>query len=231
VRIDIWSDVACPWCYIGKRRFETALARFEHRADVQVRWHSFQLDPQAQSQPAGAHATMLASKYGMSAAQAQQSLDTMRETGAADGVDFRFDLARSGNTFDAHRLLQLAADRGVQPAVKERLMRAYFSEGEDVSDRETLVRLGGDAGLASDEVRDTLASPRYSAEVQADVDQARQLGISGVPFFVLDAKFGVSGAQPTDVFSQALQQAWDEQEPLTILSDTDAACDVESGSC
>jgi predicted DsbA family dithiol-disulfide isomerase len=212
VRIDIWSDVVCPWCYVGKRRLETALAQFDHRDEVDLRWHAFELDPDAKAVPPGQHATKLASKYGMSEDQAREALATMRATGAQDGLDLRLDLARSSNTLDAHRLLAFAAVQGRQAELKERLMRAYFSEGLDVGDHDTLTALATEIGLAQADVSEVLASDRYADEVRRDEVQAGQLGITGVPFFVIDAKFGVSGAQPAAVFTQALQRAWDERD-------------------
>jgi predicted DsbA family dithiol-disulfide isomerase len=212
VRIDIWSDVVCPWCYIGKRRLETALSQFDHRDDVELYWHAFELDPQAQAAAPGQQVAKLVAKYGLTEDQARESLSSLRATGAQEGLELRLDLSRSSNTFDAHRLLAFAADAGRQAELKERLMRAYFSEGSDVGDHDTLRLLAIEVGLSDSDVSELLAGDRYADQVRNDEAQARQLGISGVPFFVLDAKFGVSGAQPAAVFSQALQRAWDERD-------------------
>jgi predicted DsbA family dithiol-disulfide isomerase len=231
MRIDIWSDVACPWCYIGKRRLETALAGFKHRDDVDVWFHSFELDRQAQSTAPGEHARLLADKYGMSPQQAEAALERVRATAAADGLDFRFDLVRSANTFDAHRVLQLAADRGVQGEVKERLMRAMFTDGADLGDRPTLARLAAEAGLDHDEVAAVLASDKYGDDVRADEEQAGELGISGVPFFVIDGKFGVSGAQPAELFTDVLERAWSDRSPLTMVEAEGDACAVDAPAC
>jgi predicted DsbA family dithiol-disulfide isomerase len=211
--VDIWSDVVCPWCYIGKRRFEAALARFEHRDDVSVTWHSFELDPEAPPVHEGAPAERLAAKYGMSVAEAEARQAEV--TGLAALEDLSYDLAgaRGGNTFDAHRLIHLGAEHGLGDAVKERLMRGYFTEREPIGDRDALVRLAVDAGLPEAEVRATLEGDRYADAVRADERTAMQLGIRGVPFFVLDRKYGLSGAQPPDVILQALEQAWREAEP------------------
>jgi len=220
VKVEIWSDVVCPWCHIGKRRFEAALARFPHRDAVEVHWRAFELDPGARSAPAGepvrptAYAERLARKYGTSVPGAQQMIDTMTQQAAAEGLDFRFDRAVQANTFDAHQVIHLAGERGVQDAVKERLLTAYFSEGAAVGDRDTLVRLATGAGLDADEVRAALADQRYAGAVRADEAEASALGISGVPFFVVDRRYGVNGAQPAEALLQVLERAWAERTPL-----------------
>ena len=211
--VDIWSDVVCPWCYIGKRRFEAALARFEHRDDVSVTWRSFELDPEAPPVHRRATAERLAEKYGMSVEDAQARQQEVTDLAAIEGLAYDLAGARGGSTFDAHRLIHLGAEHGVSDAVKERLMRAYFTEREPIGDRETLVRLGIDAGLPEEEVRDVLDGDRYAEAVRADERTATQLGIRGVPFFVLGRKYGLSGAQPADIILQALDQAWREAAP------------------
>ena len=210
--VDIWSDVVCPWCYLGKRRFESALADFEHRDDVQVHWHSFELDPNAGPASDRPGAERLAAKYGMSVEDARARHAQLERTAAAEGLEYHLDRTRGGNTFDAHRLHQLAIDRGLGDAVMERLMRAYFTEGELTSDPEALVRLVTEAGLDADEARAVLASDRYADEVRADEHTAARLGIHGVPFFVLGRRYGVSGAQTADVMLEALEKAWSETE-------------------
>src|SRR6201993_3181445 len=197
MEIEIWSDIACPWCYIGKRRFEAALARFEHREDVHVTWRSFELDPSAPAEREGDRAARLAEKYGMSVEQARNMEQQMTATAAGEGLDFRFDIARSGTTFDAHRVVHLAGAHGLQDQMKERLLRAYFTEGELMSDRDTLVRLAVEVGLDEDEVRDALASGRYADEVRDDERTAGSFGISAVPTFVVDPAIGASGGRPT----------------------------------
>ncbi len=218
MRVEIWSDVVCPWCYIGKRRFERALAAFPHRDEVEVVWRAFELDSAAPPERHGDYAVMLSRKYGFPVEQGQQMIDTMTAAAAKDGLDFHFQVARVGNTFDAHRLLHLAAERGVQDAVKERLLRATFTEGEPIGDRDALVRLGASAGLDADEARDVLSSDRFAVEVRADEEQARAYGISGVPYFVVDAKYGVSGAQPSEVLGELLATAWADRRPSPLVA-------------
>ena len=212
LRLDVWSDIVCPWCWVGKRRLETALEQFAHRDAVEVVWRAFELDPGALAvRPAGEnHAERLAKKYGMSRAQAEQSIKRLTDMGAIEGLDFRFDRVRSGNTFDGHRLIHLGRERGVQDAVKERLMRAYFTEGEPIGDRAALARLGVETGLDPVEVAELLHGDTYAAEVRADEKQAARLGIHGVPCFVLAGRYAVEGAQPAAVILGALEKAWAE---------------------
>ena len=208
MEVEIWSDVACPWCYVGKRRFEAALAQFEHADEVNVVWRSFELDPDAPSERTGDRAEHLASKYGMSLEQARQAEQQMTQTAAADGLEFRFDVARSGNTFDAHRLVHLAHAHGLQDAMKERLLLAYFTEGELVSDHATLVRLAAEVGVPEDEAREVLAGDRYADEVRDDEQLAGRFGISAVPTFVVDRSLGASGAHPPEAMLDLLRQGW-----------------------
>jgi predicted DsbA family dithiol-disulfide isomerase len=214
LRIDVWSDIACPWCYVGKRRLEAALASFPQRDAARVVWRAFELDPAAPPErPTDVgYAERLAKKYGTSAKEAEGMIARMTEVAATDGLDFHFEKIRPGNTFDAHRVLHLAAERGQQDAVKERFLRAYMTEGEPIGDPETLIRLAAEAGLDAEEVRATLAGDGCAREVHEDEDEARQLGISGVPFFVLDGRLAVSGAQPAALLLRALTQAWSEIE-------------------
>jgi predicted DsbA family dithiol-disulfide isomerase len=228
MRVDIWSDIACPWCYIGKRRFEAALAEFEHRDDIELTWHSFELQPDGTSTPAGGHAAHLAEKYGRTLEQANQMLDDMTATAAKDGLVYRFDIAQGSNTFDAHRLLHFAHERGLQDQLKEALMRAMFTEGRSVADHESLTEIAAEAGLDRSEVSAVLAGNDYAAAVRADEAQARSFGINGVPFFVIDEKYGVSGAQPSELLHQALEQAWNERSPLTVLRGGGDACEGDN---
>jgi predicted DsbA family dithiol-disulfide isomerase len=231
MRVEIWSDVVCPWCYVGKRNFEVALARFEHRDQVEVIWRAFELDPSAPLEREGDYDAHLARKYGMGAAQARNMIETMTATGARAGVVLDFDRARPGNTFDAHRLIHLAGERGVQDAVKERFLYATFTEGEPIGDRGALTRLAVEAGLREDEAAAVLESDAYATEVRAEESLALDLGISAVPFFVIDRAFGIPGAQSPDVILGALQRALEKPaRPLEEADDTAAApgCDVDA---
>ena len=212
MNVEIWSDVVCPWCYIGKRRFEAALERFEHRDAVEVHWHSFELDPQAGPSGEVPGAERLAAKYAMSLEDARARHAQLEELATAEGLEYHLDRTRGGNSFDAHRLHQLAIDRGLSDAVMERLMRAYFTDGEAIDDHEVLLRLVTEAGLDTDEARAVLAGDRYTEEVRADEHTAARIGIRGVPFFVLGRRFGVSGAQAPDIMLQALEKAWEETQ-------------------
>jgi predicted DsbA family dithiol-disulfide isomerase len=203
--VEIWSDIVCPWCYVGKRRFEKALAGFEHRDDVEVVWRSFELDPNAPPERETSSAEHLASKYGMSVEQAERSNAQMTELAAGEGLEYHLDRTRGGNSFDAHRLLQAAKDQGLQSEMKERLMRAYFTEGEAIGDGETLVRLALEVGVDPT----PLAGGGYADAVREDERLAMGIGIQGVPFFVLNRRYGVSGAQPAELLQQALDKAWD----------------------
>jgi predicted DsbA family dithiol-disulfide isomerase len=224
VNVEIWSDIACPWCYVGKRRFESALEQFEHRDEVEVTWRSFELDPEAPAAREGDHTAHLAAKYGTSVEQAQAMHDRMTETAAAEGLAFQFDQVRSGNTFDAHRLTHLAASHGLQDAMKERLMRAYLEEGELISDHATLRRLAEEVGLPADEVAELLATDQHADAVRADEATARSLGISAVPFFVADRTLGAAGAQDPEVLVGMLREAWERSHPAIPVVATGEAC-------
>ena len=218
MEVEIWSDVACPWCYIGKRRFEAALEQFEHRDDVDVTWRSFELDPGAPHERTGDRAERLAEKYGMTVQQAREAEARLTAEAAGEDLPFRFDIARSGTTFDGHRLVHLAGTHDVQDAMKERLLRAYFTEGELISDHDTLVRLAVEVGLDEREVRELLAGERYADAVREDERTAAELGISAVPTFVVDRKLGASGAQPPEALLDLLRQGWAKRIPASTLA-------------
>jgi predicted DsbA family dithiol-disulfide isomerase len=222
MHVEIWSDIACPWCYVGKRRFEAALEGFDHRDDITVTWRSFELDPGAPKERPEDAATHLAHKYGTTRQGAEDMHRQMTEAAAGDGLDFHFERLRMGNTFDAHRLVHLAAAHGMQDAMKERFMRAYLTEGEAIGDPDALQRLAVEAGLPEDEVREVLVTERYSEEVRDDERVAAGLGINAVPFFVVDRKFGAAGAQPPPALRQLLDRAWAEQAPLAMVAEGDA---------
>lgn len=216
MEVEIWSDIACPWCYIGKRRFEEALSQFEHAGEVRVTWRSFELDPEAPKERTGDRAARLAEKYGMSIERAREIEANLIETAADEGLEFRLDIARGGSTFDAHRIVHLAAEHGLQDEMKERLLRAYFTEGQLIGDDRTLARLAIEAGLPAEEVRDTLAGDRFGERVRDDERTAQRLGISAVPTFVVDRAFGISGAQPPAALLETLREGWTRMaEPTT----------------
>lgn len=211
MEVEIWADIVCPWCYVGKRRFEAALAGFEHRDEVNVTWRSFELDPAAPREREVDGATHLASKYGVPRERAVEMQRDMAEMARGEGLALRFDIARGGNTFDAHRLVHLGAAHGIQGDVLERLMRGYFTEGEPVGDPEALARLAADAGLPEDEARELLAGDRFANEVREDELTAQGFGITAVPFFVVDRKLGASGAHPPDALRGLLERGWRER--------------------
>ncbi len=208
MRIDIWSDLVCPWCYVGKRRFEKALASFAHRDAVGVVHRSFRLDPHSPRGTTADRRQMLQQKYGWSTIQAQEMDARMVQTAAAEGLDYHLAGGVTGNTMDAHQIVHLGLAHGLQDAVVERLYRAHFTEQRSIFDRESLVTLAAEAGLDPAGARDALQRDAYVEAVNADNAEARSLGCTGVPFFVLDHRLGVSGAQPAEVFADALSQAW-----------------------
>lgn len=210
LRVDVWSDVACPWCWVGKRHLEAAIAKFEH--PVTVTWRAFELDPNAPPSPDEAvdYAERIARKYGTPRDQAQQMIDRIVETGAQSDIPFRFDRIKPGNTFDAHRLLHAAETESVQNELKERLFDAYLHRGEAISQKEVLLQVAEDAGLDRESARAVLESDAHANEVRAEENRAHQIGVGGVPFFVLDNRYALSGAQPAELILEAMQKAWDD---------------------
>ncbi|MFF9014295.1 DsbA family oxidoreductase [Streptomyces sp. NPDC014870] len=234
MRVEIWSDIACPWCYIGKARFEKGLAAFAHREDVEVVHRSFELNPNL---PKGVTAPVidtLAKKYGRTLDEARAMEEHVASNARSEGLEYRTEGRDSGNTFDIHRLLHLARERGRQNELLDLAYRANFAEERSVFDAETLVRLGVEAGLDEAEVKAVLADESaYADAVRAEEREAAELGANGVPFFVLDRRYGVSGGQPAEVFTQALEQAWQGRvlQPIGGAADTAApACDAD-GTC
>ncbi|QEH41978.1 DsbA family oxidoreductase [Chitinophaga sp. XS-30] len=210
MKIDIWSDVACPFCFIGKRNLEAALAQFPHRDEVAVTWHNFELDPQAKTDYKENQYELLARKYGMTVEQAKDNTERVVQSGQAAGIAFDFDRVVPTNTFNAHRLIQLAHRHGLQDAAEEKLFKAMFEEGKHIGRKETLQEIAEAIGLDAAATAEMLNGDAYTEAVRADEAEAQSLGIRGVPFFVLDRKYAVSGAQPVAVFLQALQQAREE---------------------
>ena len=200
--VEIWSDVVCPWCYIGKRRFEAAAEQFD--GEVEVVWRSFELDPGAPAVREHTATEHLAAKYGMSVEQAEASHAQMTELAAQEGLEYHFERARGGNSFDAHRLIHLATANGLQDEAMERVMRGYFTEGVAIGDRQALIDLGAEIGL---DAAEALEGDAYADAVREDEYLAQRIGIQGVPFFVLDRRYGVSGAQPAEALVQALEKA------------------------
>jgi predicted DsbA family dithiol-disulfide isomerase len=228
MQVEVWSDVVCPWCYIGKRRLESALEKFPHRDDVEVVWRSFQLDP---SIPEGeTHPTLpaLAAKYRTSEDAMRANMARVEQLAADEGLDYHLADGVSGNTLRAHELLHLAAEHGLRNRLKERLLHAHFEEGRSVFDVDSLVSLAVEVGLDEAEVREALADRRYLAAVREDGATAQALGATGVPFFVVDRKYGAAGAQPAELLLQILERAWAEANPLTTVPAADGCTD---GSC
>ena len=207
MKVEIWSDIACPWCYIGKRRFERALSHFSNRGEVEIVWRSFELDPNAERAQAISVNEMLAKKYRMSVERAAAMNANLTAEGTKEGIDFRLDRVRLTNTFDAHRLTHLAATAGKREAMVDRLFRAYFTEGRSIGDVDELVELAEDVGLDPQSARRTLESNDFADAVRADEDRARTFGITGVPFFAINEQYGISGAQQPEVILDALGQA------------------------
>ncbi|MGW1271914.1 DsbA family oxidoreductase [Streptomyces sp. NPDC002491] len=228
MRVEIWSDIACPWCYVGKARFEKALEAFPHRDQVEVIHRSFELDPGRAKGDVQPVLAMLGKKYGMSQAQAQAGEENLGAQAAAEGLDYRTRDRDHGNTFDMHRLLHFAKEQGRQDELIQILYRANFAEERSVFTEgdERLVELAVEAGLDAEAARAVLADQTaYADEVRADEREAAELGANGVPFFVLDRAYGVSGAQPAEVFAQALTRAWGSRSPLQLIDDGGAqAC-------
>ena len=210
MKVEIWSDVMCPFCYIGKRKFEAALNTFPQKDSIQVVWRSFELNPNLTYKPERDTYSYIAEIKGQSRDWSLKVHDTMTKSAKSVGLDYNFDKTKISNSFDAHRVIQLAKKYNLTDEVEERFFKAYFTDGELMSDHETLVRLAVEAGLSQGEVTQALATDQYAEEVRKDVAEARRLGISGVPFFVFDMKYGVSGAQDTSVFNETIQKAFDE---------------------
>jgi predicted DsbA family dithiol-disulfide isomerase len=235
LNVEIWSDIACPWCYIGKRRFSTALAGFPHRDRVAVTWRSYELSPGTPVGPGRPEIDNLAELKGIPHDQVRRMFAQVTAVAAGEGLAYDFDRALAVNTFAAHRLVHLARTTGgaeLAERVLEALFSAHFEHGADLGDDETLVRLVSGAGIDEGAVRAALAGDDGADAVRADEDEARALGVTGVPFFVVDRRIAVSGAQPAEVFTQLLEAAWREANPLQTLptADPDAAACVDD-SC
>lgn len=224
MKVDVWSDVVCPWCFVGLANLDVAIGEFEHGDEVEVVLHSFQLDPNARTQSPEDHLAALARKYGTTPGAMKARQAQLISMGAERGIDFRFDKAWSGNTFDAHRLLHLALERGVQRELKARLGKAYFTDGDPIGEPDTLRKAAADVGLDPQEVDDVLAGDAYADDVRADISTAHQMDVTGVPFFVVDGRLGLSGAQPPETLGRVLAKAWDSRAPQVEVVETGDAC-------
>ncbi|HET6168508.1 MAG TPA: DsbA family oxidoreductase [Marmoricola sp.] len=226
MKIEIWSDVVCPWCYIGKRRLEGALETFEHADDVEVVWRSFQLDPSAPQVPVETVAESLGRKYGGGPDAGRQMVDRVEAVAAELGMIWQHHKSLRVSTVDAHRVLHLALETGgpeLQGRLKEALLAAYFIDTANVADHDTLQRIAGSVGLDEVRVKEVLSGTEYADAVEADLREAVALGATGVPFYVIDRKYGIAGAQPSEVFSQVLERAWAESHPtLDVVAGADA---------
>ena len=235
MKIEIWSDVVCPFCYIGKRKMERALQKCPFKEKVEIEWKSFQLNPDQQTKPGVSTLEDLSKSKGWSMEQTKQITSQVVGMAKGEGLTFDFDKAVVANTKNAHRLIHLAKEFGVQDAMKERLLKAYFTDGLNVDDTDTLIQLGKEVGVPEEKIKPMLESNQYEEAVDQDSYESRQIGVRGVPFFVLDRKFGISGAQPDEVFDQTLEKAWAEYAKnnpvLDIASGSDGeSCDVD-GNC
>ena len=228
--VEIWSDIACPWCYIGKKRFETALSQFAFRDQVEVTWRSFELSPETPAGPGRPEIDALAEHKGIPRPQVERMFAQVTDVAAGEGLAYDFGRSLSANTFDGHRLVHLAASLGgpsLADRVLEALYSAHFEHGADLGDDETLLRIVSEAGLDADTARVTLAGNDHAEAVRHDEAEARAIGVTGVPFFVVDRRIGVSGAQPADVFTRLLEEGWKNANPLATL----AAADPEAAAC
>lgn len=234
MKVDIWSDIRCPFCYIGKRRFEAALNSFPHKDKIEIEWHSFELDPSMETDTTVDVYDYLAERKGQSREWSVQMHSNVVQMAKEAGLDYNFDNAVMANSFNAHRLIQLAKTKHMGDAAEEALFKSYFTNGKNIDDDGTLMDIGTSIGLDKNEVSKMLSSDDFTNEVRQDEAIAQNIGINGVPFFVLNNKYGVSGAQQPETFSQALQQAWGEYEktnPQIIMNNTQGdTCDI-NGNC
>jgi protein disulfide-isomerase len=234
MKVEIWSDIMCPFCYIGKRKFEQALDVFPHRDNIDVIWRSYQLDPTISYEPGRDLYSYLAERKGKTLEWSKSVHQHLTDTAREVGLTYHFDKAIIANSFDAHRLIQLAKKYGKGDAAEERLFSAYFTEGRNVSDHDTLISLGVEIGLDRDEIKKVLDSDAYANDVTHDGIEAQQLGAQGVPFFVMDRKYGVAGAQPVDAFSQTLDKSyseWEKEHPAITIETLAGEVCTPDGEC
>ena len=214
MKVEIWSDMVCPFCYIGKRHFEEALQQFVHKDDVEVIWKSFELDPDSKRDYEGGFYAMLASKFNTTPEKAKEMNQRVIKMAGEAGLTFNTDNAIPSNSFDAHRLMQLGAKHGLADKVEEKVFSAYFTEGKHIGNKETLKSIATEAGLNVEDADKVLNGEDFSYEVRTDEDEAREIGVTGVPFFIFNRKYAVSGAQPAELFTEVLQKVWNEEHPV-----------------
>ena len=236
MKVEVWSDIMCPFCYIGKRYYESALGQFEERDQVEIEWHSFQLDPTIpKNLPVKENVYQyLADKKGISYEQSAQMHERVIQMAMKAGLEYHFDKAIVANSFDAHRMIQLAKTKALGDQAEERLFRAYFTEGKDFGDHETLIKIGKEIGLPENEIKLALNSDEYAKKVNGDIQEAAEIGVNGVPFFVFDRQYAVSGAQPPEYFLQALKQSfgeWRKENPETNLAVAEGAVCTPDEDC
>lgn len=230
MEINIWSDIRCPFCYIGKRKFEAALDQFAHKDKVNVVWKSFELDPNLQTLPDVSTLAHFCDTKGVSEEQALQMFGNAMAMGKEVGIDFNFENAVVANSLNAHRLIKFSEAKDLSGKMKEDLLQAHFITGKNIDDIDFLAELAALNGLDKEEVHKILVSDDYTYEVRQDEMEARNLGIGGVPFFVLDKKFGISGAQSAETFLKALNEAWEDQQGIRLSTDAGGACEID-GAC
>jgi len=228
MKIEIWSDFACPFCYIGKTRFEKALNQFDHKENVEIEYKAYQLNPYAPKEMKGTAAESFAQGHGMTAKQAAERFNMFAQNAKSEGLTYNYDIIQMTNTFDAHRLAKWANQFGLEDKLTSRLMKAYFTDGKNLANQEELAALAEEVGLNKEEALKVLKENQFGDQVNNEITEARQVGVQGVPFFVINRKYGVSGAQATEYFLRALQQIYQEEQPLQKLEAEDAgACGDE----
>lgn len=234
MKVDIWSDIRCPFCYIGKRRFEQALEKFGNKDKVEVCWRSFQLDPELKHRPGKTIYEYLAERKGMSVEESKQMHRHMEGVAKEVGLSYNFDKTIVAGSFDAERLIQFAKTKGLGDIAEERMFKAYFTEGKNIADHSTLIEVGAEMGLDKAKTEKMLKSDAFVKEVNSDIARANEVGVRGVPFFVFNNKYAVSGAQPSEVFLNALEQSWSEFEKtnpgFNIQSKDENSCSID-GDC
>ena len=233
MKIEIWSDIVCPFCYIGKKRLEQALASFPHRDEVEIIWKSYQLHPQFPQDAAGIPAVeYIKNAKGLTKEETLAMMQQVQSIGKSLEIDFDFEKSLIVNTLNGHRLIHFAQEHGLGNILKERLLKAHFSEGVDVNDTNTLVNLAAEVGMDKKEIQEMLHSDRFTYEVSQDIQEGVNLGLRGVPFFVFNQKFGIAGAQPLEMFEQTLRQAYEDAKTVIIMNDNEGpSCDSETGNC